>query len=240
MMRDEGHPCPVVGGMNITTPILTTLAVALVAATSAAAHGNHDLPRPGDAQYAVPAGKVEHSITVTEVTGSKAVPSRTRHELWLSRNRARSVSTDMKTGKVTVEIVVTRKQTRMYSAETGRVTVRRNREASMPWNSSRFEAAVQRAYVQEGITKVVGETTVRGRRAFVVESVPGKWVSDEPDSRTVAVVDAETYELYERTSTLPDGEFTQKETTVTELIRGASARFAMSKHNAAKLRRAAR
>ncbi|HYI17876.1 MAG TPA: hypothetical protein VD836_04160 [Solirubrobacteraceae bacterium] len=226
--------------MNITTPILTTLAVALVAATSAAAHGNHDLPTPGDAQYGVPAGKVEHSITVTEVTGSKAVPSRTRHELWLSRNRARSVSTDMKTGKVTVEIVVTRKQTRMYSAETGRVTVRRNREASMPWNSSRFEAAVQRAYVQEGITKVVGEATVRGRRAFVVESVPGKWVSDEPDSRTVAVVDAETYELYERTSTLPDGEFTQKETTVTELIRGASARFAMSKHNAAKLRRAAR
>ncbi len=187
MMRDGSRRRPVVGGMNITTPILTTLVVALVAATPAAAHPNHDLPQPGDAQYAVPAGKVEHSVTVSEVSGSKAVPSRTRHELWMSRNRARSVSTDLRTGKVTTEVVVTRKETRIYTANPRRVTVHRNREAGMPWNSSRFEAAVQRAYVEQGITKVIGETTVRGRRAFIVENVPGKWVSDEPDGRTVAV-----------------------------------------------------
>jgi len=227
--------------MNIKAPILTTIALALVAATPAAAGINANLPKPGDAKYAVPAGKVEHSVTVSEVSGSKAVSSRTRHELWMSRNRARSVSTNLNTGKVTTEIVITRNETRMFSAETGQVTIRKTRRASIPWNSSLFEAAVQRAYVEQGITKVVGETTVRGRRALVVENVPGKWVSDEPDGRTVAVVDAETYALYERTSTLPDGEFTQKETIQTEMLRGAAhVRFAMGKHKGAKVRRIAR
>ena len=160
----------------------------------------------------------------------------------MSRNRARSVSTDIKTGKVTTEIVITGNQTRTFSAQTGRVTVRRTpRRASMPWNSWLFEAAVQRAYVEQGITKVIGETTVRDRRALVVENVPGKWVSDQPDGTTVAIVDAETYELYERTSTLPGGAFSQKETTRTEMLEGAApVRFAMGKHKGATIRRIAR
>ncbi|CAA9509331.1 MAG: hypothetical protein AVDCRST_MAG53-2842 [uncultured Solirubrobacteraceae bacterium] len=225
--------------MNITTPILTTLTLALVAAGPAAAGLDDNLPKPGDARYAVPAGKVEHSVTVTEITGSKAVPRHTRHELWLSRNRARSVVTDMKSGKVTAETVITRKETRTFSAETGRVTVRKSSRASTPFNSSLFEAAVQRAYVEQGITKVTGETTVRGRRALVVENVPGKWVSDRSDGKTVAVIDAETDALYARTSTLPDGAFTQKETYQTQVLQGASAhvRFAMGKHKGAKVQR---
>jgi len=230
--------------MNIKTPILTTLTAALVAASPAAAgtNLNPDLPMPGDAKYAVPAGKVEHSVTVTEITGTKAVPSHTRHELWLSRNRARSVSTDVETGEVTAETVVTRGAIRMYSAETGRVTVERTRGLSIPFTSARFEAAVQRAYVEQGITKVTGETTVRGRRALVVESVPGKWRSDEPASRTVAVVDAETYALYARTTTLPAGAFTQTETYETSTLGGGSprVRFVMGKHTGAKVQRVAR
>jgi hypothetical protein len=223
--------------MNIKAPILTTIALALVAATPAAASVNHQLPNPGDAKYAVPTGKVEHSVTVIEVTGTKAVPSHMRHELWLSRHRARSITTDVKTGKVIRETVITRNETRTYSAKTRWVTVQKTREAGLPWNSLRFEAALQRAYVEQGITKVIGETTVRGRRAFVVENVPAKWVSDEPDGRTVAVVDAETYELYERTSMLPNGEFTQKETTRTRILQGRSARgaFVMSKYKGAKV-----
>lgn len=225
--------------MNITAPIITTIALALVAATPAAASVNRDLPKPDDPQFVIPAGKVEHSITVSEVSGSKAVPSRQRAELWLSRNRGRVVVTNLKTGRVTTEIVVTKQETRTFSAETGRITVRKTRRGEgLPWNSARFEAAVQRAYVEQGITKVTGETTVRGRRAFVVESVPGTWVSDEPGSKTVAVVDAETYELYERTSTSPGGEFTQTETTETSY--GAPARFTMSKHKGAKVRHIAR
>ncbi len=230
--------------MNIKTPILTTLTAALVAATPAAAgtNLNPDLPMPGDAKYAVPAGKVEHSVTVTEVSGSKAVPSHTRHELWLSRNRARSVSTDVETGKVTAETVVAGKETRTFSAETGRVTIHRTSRPSIPFNSSRFEAAVQRAYVEQSITKVTGETTVRGRRALVVESVPGKWRSDDPSSKTVAVVDAETYALYARTTSAPDGAFTQKESHVTSTLQGVSARvrFTMGKHPGAKVQRVAR
>jgi outer membrane lipoprotein-sorting protein len=235
MMRDRARHDPVIRGMNITAPIITTIALALVAATPAAASVNPDLPKPGDPQYAIPVGKVEHSITVSEVSGSKAVPSRQRVELWLSRNRGRVVVTNLKTGKVTTEIVVTNNETRAYSAETRRVTVRKTRPGErLPWNSARFEAAVQRAYVEQGITKVTGETTVRGRRAFVVENVPGTWVSDQPDSKTIAIVDAETYELYERTSTLPNGEFTQKESTQT--FYGAPARFTMSTHKGTKVR----
>ena len=237
MVRDQPALRPVVGGMNIKLPLITTIALALAATTPAAASVNHKLPMPGDAKYAVAAGKVEHSVTVTEITGSKAVASHTRHELWLSRHRARSVITDVKTGKVIRETLITRNETRTYSAKTRWVTVQRIRSESLPWNSMRFEAALQRAYVEQGITRVIGETTVRGHRALVVENVPGKWVSDSPDDRTVAVVDAETYELYERTSSLPNGEFTQKETTRTEILQGRSARgaFVMSPHKGAKV-----
>ena len=228
--------------MNIKTPLLITIVLALGAAIPAAAHVNHDLPRPGDPAYAVPAGRIEHTVTVTKITGSRAVARHTRNELWMTRNRARSVTTDVKTGRVTFEMVVTPTETRTYSAQTRRVTVRRTRRAGIPWNSFRFEMAVQRAYVEQGITKVIGETTVRDRRALVVESVPGTWTSDRPDGRTIAVIDAETYALYERTSTLPNGTFTQKETFETQELLSPSARvrFAMAKHQAAKVRHISR
>ena len=228
--------------MNIKTPLITTMALVLVAAVPAAAHVDPDLPRPGDPAFAVPAGKIEHSVTVTKVSGSKARPSHTRHELWMTRDRARSVSTDVKTGKVTFEMVVTPTETRTYSAQTRRVTVQKTRRASIPYNSWLFEAALQKAYVEQGITKVIGEKTVRDRRALIVESVPGKWTSDQPRGRTVAVVDAVTYALYERTSTLPDGEFTQKETSEVQEFLSPSARvsFEMSKHKGAKVRRISR
>lgn len=224
--------------MNIKTPLITTIALALVAATPAAGHVSPDLPRPGDPAFAVPAGKIEHSVTVTKVSGSKARPSHTRHELWMTRNRARAVSTDVKTGQVTFEIVVSPTETRTYSAQTRRVTVQKTRRASIPYNSWLFEAAVQKAYVEQGITKVVGETTVGNRRALIVESVPRRWTSDRPQGTTVAVIDAVTYGLYERTSTLPGGEFTQKETTEVQEFLSPSPRvsFAMGPHKGAKVR----
>ena len=80
-----------------------------------------------------------------------------------------------------------------------------------------------------------------GRRALVLESVPGKWRSDEPASRTVAVVDAETFAIYERTTGLPGGEFSQTEVhEVTELLpaaKAAKAKLAMASHRGAKVRR---
>jgi len=228
--------------MNIKTPLLATIALALVAATPAAAQVNHNLPMPGDPAYAVPAGKVEHSVTVTKVSGSKAVPSHARHELWMTRKRARAVTTNVETGKVTFEMVITPSETRTYSAQTRHVTVQKTRHASIPYNSWLFEAAVQKAYVEQGITKVTGQTTVSGKRALIVESVPGRWTSDRSDAKTVAIVDATSYALYARTSTLPGGEFTQTETTEVQEFLSPSPRvsFAMAKHQGAKVRRISR
>ena len=225
-------------GMNIKTPLITTIALALVAGAPAAAHDNHDLPRPGNPAHAVPAGKIEHTVTVTQVSGSKARPSHMRHELWMTRKRARAVTTDVKTGKVTFEMVITPSETRTYSAQTRRVTVQKTRRASIPYNSWLFDAAVQQAYVHQGITKVIGQTMVRGNPALIVESVPGKWTSDRPDGRTVAVVDAVSYGVYERTSTLPNGEFTQKDTVEVQEYLSPSPRvsFAMGKHQGANVR----
>ena len=223
--------------MNIKTPLLTTIALALVAGTPAAAHDNHKFPNPDNPLYSVPAGMIEHSVTVSQVSGSNARPHHTRHELWMTRKRARAVTTDVKTGKVTFEMVITPTETRTYSAQTRRLTVQKTRRASIPYNSSRFEAAVQQAYVHRGITKVTGQTMVRGNPALIVESVPGKWTSDRPDGKTVAVIDAVSYGVYERTTTLPDGEFTQKETVeLQELLRPSPrVSFAMGKHPGAKV-----
>ena len=70
-MRDRHAPVSVVGGMNIKAPLITTIALALVAgAPAATAHVNHALPTPGDPAHAVPAGKIDHSVTVTQVSGS--------------------------------------------------------------------------------------------------------------------------------------------------------------------------
>ena len=228
--------------MNIKAPLITTIALGLVAGTPAAAHVNHNLPKPDNPLYAVPAGQIEHSVTVTQVTGSQARPSHARHELWMTRKRARAVTTDVKTGKVTFEMVITPTETRTYSAQTRRVTVQKTRRASIPYNSWRFEAAVQQAYVHKGITKVIGETMVRGNPALIVESVPGRWTSDRPEAKTIAVVDAVSYGVYERTSTLPDGEFTQKETVeVAEFLRPSPrVSFAMGKHKGAKVRHISR
>ena len=75
-----------------------------------------------------------------------------------------------------------------------------SRSHPSPWNATSFEAAVQKAYIDQGFVKVVGETTKNGRRALITETAPPKWKSDNPNSKTIAVVDAETFDLYERTT----------------------------------------
>jgi hypothetical protein len=100
---------------------------------------------------------------------------------------------------------------------------------------------VQKAYVEQGYVKVIGEKTVDGRRALITQSVPGKWRSDEPEAVTTAVVDAETFRLYERSTVHPSGAFSQTAThDVVELLpagaASARARLAMAKHPKAKVR----
>lgn len=226
--------------------LFAALALLLVSAPAASAQvPNQNLPKPSDPSFLVPAGKLEHTVTTVRVEGSNALPRHERIELWMTRTRARNVITDVRTGKVTREMTYRPGETRVYDAEENTVTVMRERGPSTPpWNSFRFEAAVQKAYVEQGITRVVGETTVRGRRALLVESVPGTWVSDEPSSRTTATIDAETFVLYERSTGLPTGEFRQTETySVAEQLDAApavTARMAMSAHKGAKVKRVKR
>jgi hypothetical protein len=159
----------------------------------------------------VPAGKVEHTITVLKVEGSKAAASRERTERWLSRTHARTVVTDLETGKVRIVVTASPYETRIDDRETGKVTVRHHKRTAPPYKPAAFEAEIQRGYLADGITRQIGEKLVDGRRALVLESVPGKWRSSEPQSRTVVTVDAETFALLERTTGLPNGEFSQTE-----------------------------
>jgi len=213
-----------------------------VRARAATAGQQAPTPGPDDPSYTVPAGLIEHTVTERKVEGSRAVPSHERTERWLTRTGARVVVRNLATGKVRAEITATAHETRIFDAEKNTVTVNRTKKAQrLPYGAAAFDAKIHRAYVEHGIMRVAGERTVRGRRALVLESVPAMWHSSEPQSQTTSVVDAETYELYERTTGLPDGQFGQTEIRqVTELLpvtaRTAKARLAMSRHRGAKVR----
>lgn len=235
----------------LTTAALAAAALAPAAASAngvggvpAASQSQMALPDSGDAQFRVPAGKVEHRVTVVAVSGTKAVASRERQELWLSARRSRMVVTNAATGKLRVEIVDRPGETRIYDAEKHRVTISRTASTTPAYTSAAFEAALHRAYVQQGIMKVAGARTVDGRRLLLLESVPGRWKSSDPGSRATALVDALTYEVAEIASVLDDGLFRQTATTrVLETLdarRAVVAKLAMSTHRGAKLTRKGR
>ena len=226
--------------MNRRTLTSSLAAGAAVLGLAGPAHAA-TLPHPSDPAFAVPAGKVEHTVVVQRVDGANAIPSHTRTESWLGAQRSRTVVTDVRTGRITAETVATPTEIRIYSARDGVIRVeRRRRPGGLPQSSAAFEAAVQQAYVEQGIVRVVGEKVVDGRRALVTESVEGRWRSDEPSSVTTAVVDAETFELYERTTTL-EGRFRQTQTLSSELLDASAAstqrRMVMRRHRGAKIRR---
>jgi hypothetical protein len=221
-------------------PLLAALAV-LAPAGTAAALEQPTLPKPSDPAFLVPAGKVEHSVTTVKVSGTRAIPSHERHDRWLGRTHSRVIVTDLTTGKVTREITFKPGESRVYNASTKTVRVSiGNGLKTPPWNAMSFEAAVQKAYIDQGFVKVVGETTRHGRRALIAENAPPKWRSDNPNSKTVAVVDAETFDLYERT-TFDGGEFRQEaEHSRVELVdenAGVLAKMSMKRHKGAKITR---
>jgi hypothetical protein len=202
------------------------------------------LPKSSDKQFLVPAGKVEHRVSIVTVSGSKAAASKERQELWLSASRSRMVVTNLKTGKLRVEIVDRPGETRIYDRQKNRVTIMRTKSTTPAYTSAAFEAALYRAYVEQGIMKVAGERTVDGRKLLVLESVAGKWKSSDPGSRGTALVDATSYEVNETVSTLDGGLFNQ--TVQNRLIetldagKASSAKLAMAKHASAKVTRAGR
>jgi hypothetical protein len=236
--------------MNKQTLIATAALAAAALAPAAAQAGTvggylaqnpTTLPSSADAQYRVPAGKVEHRVSIVTVSGTKALASRERQELWLSATRSRMVVTNLVTGKLRVEIVDRPGETRIYDRTKNRVTVMRTKSKTPAYTSAAFESALYRAYVQQGIMKVTGEQIVDGRKALTLDSVPGKWKSSDPGSRGTALVDAETFAVKQIASILDGGLFNQTvENQLTETLdagKASSAKLAMAKHAKAKVTR---
>jgi hypothetical protein len=216
-------------------------ALALAAASPALAAGA-GLPLPSDEAYTVPAGKIEHRVEIRKVSGAKAIPSHTKTETWLSGSTSRTVVTDLETRRTIAETVATRRTIRVWNADTGILWIkRRSKPGGLPENSAAFEAAVQRAYVEQGRVTVTGETVVDGRRALVTRSVERNWRSDEPGYVVTAIVDAETFTLYARTTVNDRIGIRQEETYRTELLdatpSAVRAKLAMTKRKHAKIRR---
>jgi hypothetical protein len=185
------------------------------------------VPLPTDAAVRVPTGMIEHTVTIQDVTGPRIAGRRVRSELWLTGDRGREVVTDVLTGRVIAETTASRREIRVYEPELDRITV--EPRGGLPFASAAYEAASQRAALESGHTLEIGERTVRGRRALVTES---------PGGRTVTVVDADTYELIERRTTLAGA--VQTEVRTTELLPAGSprAKLDMRPHPGAKVVRA--
>ncbi len=242
--------------IRFTTITAAALAVAALAPAAASASGvggvqaftsqsQAGLPKPTDSAYRVPVGKAEHRVWTVTVSGPKSVPSKERHELWLSATRARLVATTIATGKVRTEVVDRPGESRIYDAKTNRLTIVKHKVTDPPpYASSTYEAALHLAYVQQGIMRVTGEQVVGGRRALVLESVAAKWITSDPGSRGTALVDAQTYRVLQTQSILGDGQFKQTvDTGVDELVNAkaqVTAKLAARRHAGAKVSRIGR
>ena len=229
--------------MSLRFTTITAAALAVAALVPAAASAG--LPEPTDAAYRVPVGKVEHRVWTVTVSGSRSVPKRERQELWLTATRARLVATTIATGKVRTEVVDRPGESRIYDAKTNRLTILRHKVSDPPpYASATFEAALHRAYVQQGIMRVTGEQVVSGRRELVLESVPEKWITSDPGSRGTALVDAQTYQVLQARSILGGDQFTQTvDTTVDEIVNArapVTAKLAAHRHAGAKVSRIGR
>lgn len=241
---------------RITTITVAALAVAALSPAAAGAssvggvqafssQSRSGLPSSTAAAYRVPAGKVEHRVWTVTVSGSKSVPKKERQELWLTVTRARLVATTIATGKVRTEVVDRPGESRIYDAQANRLTILSHKAGDPPpYASAVFEAALHRAYVEQGIMRVTGEQVVAGRRALVLESVAAKWITSDPGSRGTALVDAETYHVLQEQSFRGDGLFTQTvETKVDEVVNAkaaVTAKLAARRHSGAKVSRIGR
>jgi hypothetical protein len=216
--------------------VLAGLAVTAFAAGASAGAAHADGFVVNDPALDVPAGKIEHVVRDFHTTGSYG--RHTLDELYLGSDKAHWISRDIKTGKIVRETTFDRGKSLTYEADTNTITEMDDRMSSPPWQTVAQEAAIWKHTFQEGKTRQTGETTVDGRRALVLESVPGKWVTDEPSGVTTMVVDAETFVPYDVKTVLAKQDFTQDVaiTKLETLDRNAQTEqlFALTEHQGAK------
>ena len=220
-------PGPLRSGAVVTG--MRRIIAALVAGVSLAAGipvlgGASDrLPAPTDRAFRVPAGMVEHTVTLQVVAGGHEPLRRMRSELWLAGDRGRELVTDVAGGQVIAETSAAGGEIRTYEPALDRISIEPDRD--LPFASAAYEAAAQREALERGATHQIGERMVGGRRAIVARSPDG----------TVTVFDAQTYQLHERRTALAGT--VQTETRTTELLPAGSprARLTMGPHPGAKV-----
>jgi hypothetical protein len=193
--------------MPLTTMFRRAAALALVGAGLGAGAAGAQSP-PAPASIPVADGRIEHVVARVVVSGTRAVPSDVTIERWHSADTAHGVRVDRRTGALETEHVHGPGGTFIFDAKANTLRVDLRAQGPAP-ESLAQEGEDLRRQVAAGAYAVAGETEVAGRPAFVLQSVPGVYRSDEPASSTRIVADKETYIPYERTTGLPDGRFTQ-------------------------------
>jgi hypothetical protein len=217
--------------------------LAAVSALGGAAAGSASASvNPNDPALDVAANTIEHVVREVTITG--ALPRHTLDELWLGSDKAHWISRDAATGRVVRETTFDRGVSLTYDAETNSIDRLDDKDPTPPWQTDAQEAAIWKDAFATGKTRQTGETTVFGRRALVLESVRGQWVTDEPAQVTTMVVDADTYALYDIKTVLDAQHFSQDVAmrsfeTVDRTAQTESV-FAMLPHPGARDARAAR
>jgi hypothetical protein len=214
--------------------LLAGLATAAFMAGAGAAHADGFVVN--DPALNVPSGKIEHVVREFHTTGSYG--RHTLDELYLGSDKAHWISRDVKTGAIVRETTFDRGRSLTFDTADNTITELDDKLSTPPWQTVAQEAAIWRHAFEEGKTRQTGETTVGGRRALVLESVPGKWVTDEPSGVTTMVVDAETFVPYDLKTVLAKFDFSQDVAikSVETLDRTAANEklFALTPHQGAK------
>jgi hypothetical protein len=234
--------------------LLGGLAALAFAAGAAAGSAQADDFVVNDPALGVPANKIEHVVRETTIAGDR--PRHTLDELYLGSDKAHWISRDADSGKVVSETTFDRGHGVMWDAKSNELQTIDDKDPTPPWQTVAQEAAIWKHFLGTGATAQTGETTVNGRRALLLQSVPGKWKTDEPSGVTTMTVDAENFTLYEIKTVLAKYDFSQdvklksfdtvdrtaaKESVFALLPKGAAAKaVAARKHAAAKKKSAAR
>ncbi|WCB92840.1 hypothetical protein DSM104299_01540 [Baekduia alba] len=160
-----------------------------------------------DPALAVPSNKIEHVVHETTIAGD--FPRHTYDELYLGSDKAHWISRDVASGKVVSETAFDRGHAVTWDAKSNKLQTLDDKDTTPPWQSLAQEAANWQHTFATGASAQTGETTVNGRRALQLQSVPGKWKTDEPSGVTTMTVDAESFTLYEIKTVLAKYSFSQ-------------------------------
>ena len=186
---------------NLSSPrTLAALTAALAAGAVAATPALADQQGIDPAIYetGIPAGQIEHGKVDELITGG-SVPRHTLTEYWASDDRWRSVTRDVRTGRVVREAFSTPREFVYFNA--GRSPrVIRGKGPDMPPMAG-WTAAYNRKLVENGKLRETGSRTVAGIDGVVYASKD--WVTDDPDNQTEIVLERGTFKPLSRITDLP-------------------------------------